>query len=369
MVIALPLEMSVEHRGELEVMARSDSLPYRQVRQASALVMAADGVANGAIARAVGVKADTVRAWRVRFAADGVAAVGRVRPGRGRKPEIPAEVVEAIVADTLGGRPAGGATHWSTRAMAARHGVGKDTVARLWRARELRPWRVETFKLSNDPHFEAKLVDVVGLYLDPPESAVVLCVDEKSQCQALERSQPSLPLTRGRAATMTHDYKRHGTTTLFAALNAATGEVLTDCRPRHRHQEFLGFLKLIERHVPAELDVHLVIDNYAAHKHENVTNWLQGPRRKDRWHIHYTPTSASWLNLVERWFKELTDKRLRRDSFTSVNELIDAIETWTAHWNQNPKPFIWHRTAEEIITKVRRGRAALNHPTKSATDH
>ena len=171
-------------------------------------------------------------------------------------------------------------------------------------------------------------------------------------------------MTRGRAATMTHDYKRHGTTTLFAALNAATGEVLTDCRPRHRHQEFLGFLKLIERHVPAELDVHLVIDNYAAHKHENVTKWLQAPRRKDRWHIHYTPTSASWLNLVERWFKELTDKRLRRDSFTSVNELIGAIETWTAHWNQNPKPFIWHRTAQEIITKVRRGRAALNHPVR-----
>ena len=192
-------------------------------------------------------------------------------------------------------------------------------------------------------------------------------MDEKSQCQALERTQPSLPLKRGRAATMTHDYRRHGTTTLFAALNAATGEVLADCRPRHRHQEFLGFLRLIERNVPAELDVHLVIDNYAAHKHDNVTKWLQAPHRKDRWHVHYTPTSASWLNLVERWFKELTDKRLRRGSFTSVNELIDAINTWTNHWNQDPKPFIWHRTAQEIITKVQRGRCEP-HPDHQIRD-
>lgn len=368
-VVAPPLAMSVEQRGELEVMARSDSLPYRQVRQASALVMAADGAANGAIARAVGVKADTVRAWRARFARDGVGGVGRVAPGRGRKPSIPAEKVEAIVADTLAGRPADGSTQWSTRSLAERHGVGKDTVARLWRARGLRPWMSETFKLSNDPRFEEKLTDVVGLYLDPPESAVVLCVDEKSQCQALERSQPSLPLKAGRAATRTHDYRRHGTTTLFAALDAATGQVLTQCRRRHRHQEFLGFLRLIERSVPPELDIHIVIDNYSAHKHEKVAEWLNDARRADRWHVHFTPTSASWLNLVERWFKELTDKRLRRGSFTSLDELIAAIETWTAHWNNDPKPFVWHKTAQEIITKVRRGRAALTTPNKSATDH
>jgi transposase len=253
--------------------------------------------------------------------------------------------------------------------MADRFGVGKDTVARIWRARNIRPWLVDTFKLSNDPRFEDKMVDVVGLYLDPPQRSVVLCVDEKSQCQALERSQPSLPMTPGRAGTMTHDYKRHGTTTLFAALDTATGAVLTDCKPRHRNQEFLSFLKLIDLHVPKDLDVHLVIDNYAAHKHDNVTKWLGHPSRRDRWHIHYTPTSASWLNLVERWFKELTDKRLRRDSFTSVDQLIDAIELWTEHWNDDPKPFIWHRTAEEIIAKVRRGRAALDRITESATDH
>ena len=368
-IAAEALEMTAEQRGELEAMARSGSLPFRVVRQARALLMAADGVANEAIARAAEVKSDTVRAWRRRFAVEGPAGVGVIAPGRGRKRRIAAGTVEAIVADTLAAEPPGAATHWSTRSMAARHGVGKDTVAKIWRARGLRPWRVETFKLSNDPDFEAKLVDVVGLYLDPPQAAVVLCVDEKSQCQALERTQPSLPLKRGRAGTMTHDYRRHGTTTLFAALDTATGHVLAQCRPRHRHQEFLGFLKLIEANVPADVDVHLVIDNYSAHKHKDVTDWLNKPRRKDRWHTHYTPTSASWLNLVERWFKELTDKRLRRGSFTSVNDLIDAIETWTRHWNSDPKPFIWHRNAQEIIAKVQRGRATLTSPNKSATDH
>ena len=368
-VVASPLEMSVEQRAELERMGKSGSLPYRVVVQARALLLAADGMANARIAREVGRMPNTVRAWRKRFSEDGVGGVGVIRPGRGRPPVISQEVVERIVEDTLHTRPVDGSTHWSTRTMAACHGVGKDTVARVWRARNLRPWKTETFKLSNDPRFEEKLVDVVGLYMDPPERAVVLCVDEKSQIQALERSRRSLPLKPGRAATMTHDYRRHGTTTLFAALNTATGEVITDCRPRHRNQEFLGFLKLLERNVPPDLDVHLVIDNYAAHKHPNVTRWLEQPRRRDRWHIHYTPTSASWLNLVERWFRELTQKRLRRDSFTSVNQLINAINTWTDHWNQNPKPFIWHRPAQEIIAKVQRERTTLTHSTKNATHH
>ena len=363
------LQISPEQRGELESMARSHTLPHRQVRQARALLLAGDGVANEEIARQSPASTKTVRRWRSRFAAEGVAAVGRIRPGRGRPPEIPDETIEAIVTDTLHTRPDDGSTHWSTRTMADRFGVGKDTVARIWRARNIKPWLVDTFKLSNDPRFEEKLVDVVGLYLDPPERAVVLCVDEKSQCQALERSQPSLPMTPGRAGTMTHDYKRHGTTTLFAALDTATGEVLTDCKPRHRHQEWLSFLKLIDLHVPDDLDIHLVVDNYAAHKHDNVTRWLEHPSRRDRWRIHYTPTSSSWLNLVERWFKELTDKRLRRDSFTSVTQLIDSIELWTEHWNNDPKPFIWHKTAEDIIAKVRRGRAALDRITESATDH
>ncbi len=368
-MVASPLVVSVEQRAALEVMARSDSAPFRRVRQAAALLLAADGTANEEIGRRVGVSANTVRAWRKRFGEDGVEGVGVVRPGRGRPPVISGEVVNKIVDDTLRSRPSDGSTHWSTRTMAARYGVGKDTVARIWRARNLKPWSTETFKLSNDPRFEEKLVDVVGLYMDPPERAVVLCVDEKSQIQALERTQKSLPIKPGRAGTMTHDYKRHGTTTLYAALDTATGRVITDCRPRHRHQEFLGFLKLIERHVPPDLDVHLVIDNYAAHKHRNVIRWLETPQRKHRWHVHYTPTSASWLNLVERWFRELTQKRLRRDSFISVDQLVEAINTWTDHWNQNPKPFIWHKTPQQIITKARRGKAALNPQTKTATHH
>ena len=276
--------MSVEQRAALEVMARSESLPFRRVRQARGLLLAADGTPNEAIARRVGVKADTVRAWRKRFSVEGVRVI---RPGRGRPPVIGDEVVEQIVSDTLHARPPDGSTHWSTRTMAARYGVGKDTVARVWKARGLRPWRTETLKLSNDPHFEEKLVDVVGLYMDPPERAVVLCVDEKSQIQALERSQRSLPLKPGRAGTLTHDYRRHGTTTLFAALDTATGRI-----------------------------------NYAAHKHANVTRWLEHLHRRERWHIHYTPTSASWLNLVERWFRELTQKRLRRDSFRQLHCLV-----------------------------------------------
>jgi transposase len=295
--------------------------------------------------------------------------VGRIRPGRGRPPEIPDATINQIVGDTLHTRPDDGSTHWTTRTMGDRFGVGKDTVARIWRARNIKPWLVDTFKLSTDPRFEEKLVDVVGLYHSPPEHAVVLCADEKSQIQALERSQPSLPMTPGRAGTMTHDYKRHGTTTLFAAMDIATGEVLTSYKPRHRNQEWLEFLKLIDRTVPDDLEIHLVADNYGAHKHENVTKWLEHPSRRDRWHIHYTPTSSSWLNLIERWFRELTDKRLRRDSFTSVQQLIDAIKLWTEHWNDDPKPFIWHKTAEEIIAKVRRGRAALDQITDSATDH
>lgn len=360
--------MTDEQRGGLEVMARSTSLPHRKVVQARALLLAAEGVANEEIARRCETTPDTVRRWRARFVESGVAGVGVIAPGRGRKPSVPDQVVEAIVADTLHERPADGSTHWTTRSMAARHGVSKDMVARIWKARDLKPWQVETFKLSGDPDFEAKLVDIVGLYLDPPERAVVLCVDEKTQTQALDRTQPSLPLKPGRGGTMTHDYKRNGTTDLFAALNAATGEVLTECRRRHTHQDFLAFLKRIDREVPRDLDVHLVLDNLSVHKHSDVTRWLDHPRRK-RFHVHFTPTSASWLNLVERWFKELTDKRLRRGTFTSVRELTDGIELWVEHWNDDPKPFIWHKTAEEIIVKVKRGRAALARQIKSATDH
>src|SRR5829696_7400485 len=367
-VVAAPLKVSRTQRAELERMARSSVLPHRVVVQSSALLLAADGVANEAIARECAATPDTVRRWRAKFEAGGVDAVGSIAPGRGRKPEIPQDVIDAIVDDTLHAVPDDDSASWSTRTMGERHGVGKDTVARIWRARNLRPWRVDTFKLSNDPDLETKLVDVVGLYLNPPERAVVLCFDEKSQCQALERSQPSLPLTPGRAGTMTHDYKRHGTTTLFAALDTATGKVLNHCFPRDRNREFLVFLKIIDGQVPRDLDIHLVLDNYAAHKHPAINTWLAKPRQR-RWHLHFTPTSSSWLNLVERWFKELTDKQLRRSSFTSVGHLIDTIDEWADHSNHHPRPFVWHKTAEEIIAKVRRGRATLTHAAKSATDH
>lgn len=362
------MEVTAEDRAVLERLARSQVEPHRKVVQARALLLLADGVSIRGTARQVGTWPKTVMCWRDRFRAGGVQAVGVIAAGRGRKPQIPASTVEAIVSDTLTTLPDDDSTHWTTRSMARRYGVGKDTVARIWRARRLRPWLVETFKLSNDPDFEAKLVDVVGLYLDPPERAVVLCVDEKTQTQALDRTQPSLPLKPGRAGTMTHDYRRHGTTDLFAALDVATGEVLTDCRPRHTHQEFLAFLKLIDLHVPRHLDVHLVLDNLSTHKHEQVTKWLTHPKRS-RFHLHFTPTSSSWLNLVEHWFRQLTTRRLRRGSFHSIDALIDAIELWVEHWNDDPKPFIWHKTAEEIITKVRRGRAALTAVTNSATHH
>ena len=251
--------------------------------------------------------------------------------------------------------------------LGRRFGIGKDTVARIWRDHNLKPWKVASFKISNDPHFEDKLVDVVGLYLDPPERAVVFSFDEKTQVQALDRTQPSLPIKPGRAGTMTHDYKRHGTVDLFAALNVGTGEVLTGTRKRHTAKDVLAFFKLIDLDVARELEIHLVLDNLSAHKAPEVMEWLADPKRA-RWHVHFTPTSSSWLNLVERWFKELTDRRLRRGTFSSVPALVEAIEIWAEHWNDDPKPFIWHKAANDIIEKVRRGRLKL-HQINPATDH
>jgi transposase len=339
----------------LESLARSSSAPHREVLRARALLLAGDGVANDRIAAELGVSATSVRSWRRRFTDDGLKRFGRVRPGRGAKPSIAPEVVEAIVEATLHTTPPG-QTHWSCRTMAAEFGVSAATVQRIWHARGLKPHLVETFKLSNDPAFEEKLADVVGLYLDPPERAVVLCMDEKSQVQALDRTQPSLPMKKGRAGTMTHDYHRHGTTTLFAALDVLTGLVIGQCLPRHRHEEFLKFLRTIDREVPKSLAVHLILDNYATHKHPDVKAWLAS---HPRFHLHFTPTSSSWLNLVERWFRELTDKALRRGSFNSVPDLIAAIEEYTAARNDNPKPFLWTATTESILAKVRRGRVTL----------
>lgn len=336
------------------------------VRQAKGLLLAAEGMANTVIAERLGVSRSTVLGWRVRFTQEGVKGVGKVRPGRGRKPTVPAEKIEEIVRATQETTPEN-ATHWSVRTMAKQHGVGKSFVHKVWQGRGLKPHLVETFKLSNDPAFEDKLVDVVALYLHPPDKAVVLSVDEKSQVQALDRTQPSLPMKRGRAGTMTHDYKRHGTTTLFAALNTITGLVFGACMPRHRHQEFLAFLKLINRRVARGKEIHLILDNYGTHTHPDVTKWLDA---HPRFHLHFTPTSSSWLNLVERWFRELTSKRLKRASFASVADLVAAIEDYIAHHNADPQPFEWHKTADEIIEKVRRGRVALEQTSaNSRTDH
>jgi transposase len=347
--------MSDAHREMLAVLARSQTASVREVRRARALLLAADGVANYRIAAEVGVSPATVAAWRERFSADGLAKLGRVRKGRGRKPTIPQQVIDQIVDLTQNSRPEG-ETHWSTRTMAERVGVSKDTVQRVWSARGLKPHLVKTFKLSNDPHFEEKLIDVVGLYLDPPEQAIVLCMDEKSSVQALDRTQASLPMVKGRAATMTHDYKRNGITTLFAALDVLTGRVIGTCLPKHRHIEFLRFLKIIDTEVPDGLDVHLILDNYATHKHPNVQAWLA---KHPRFQLHFTPTSSSWLNLVERWFRELTDKALRRGVFHSVPDLIAAIEGYLAAHNDDPRPFVWTATADDILAKVARGRVAL----------
>ena len=318
-------------------------------------MLAADGVANVRIAAQVGVKPATVRAWRARFAEEGLAKLGKVRAGRGRKSTIPPQKIDEIVDLTRYSTP-DGQTHWSCRTMAAKAGVSPATVQRVWAARGLKPHLVETFKLSNDPKFEEKLIDVVGLYLNPPEKAIVLCMDEKSSIQALDRTQPSLPMTRGRAETMTHDYKRNGTTTLFAALDVATGKVIGSCLPKHRHEEFLVFLKTINKEVPRGLDVHLILDNYATHKHPDVKAWLA---KNPRFQLHFTPTSSSWLNLVERWFRELTDKALRRGVFHSVPDLISKIEDFLAAHNNDPKPFVWTATTQDILAKVARGRVAL----------
>ncbi|WP_020644002.1 IS630 family transposase [Amycolatopsis balhimycina] len=366
-ITAAPLSMSDTQRTELTKMASSSVLPYRQVIQAKALLWAGDGVANEEIARRCEVDSDTVRRWRKRFTENGTDGVGVIAKGRGRKPSLPPGTVAEVLRLTFHERPEDGSTHWSTRTLAARMGIGKDTVAKIWADHNLKPWKVDTFKISNDPQFEEKLLDVVGLYLNPPARAVVFSYDEKTQCQALDRTQPSLPMTPGRAGTMTHDYKRHGTIDLFAAMNIATGEVVTDLHKGHAGADVLRFFKQIDKTVPRGLGVHVVLDNLSAHSTPAIMKWL-GHRDRRRWHLHFTPTSSSWLNIVERWFKELTDKRLRRGVFTSVADLTTAITTWAEHWNKDPKPFIWKATAEQIITKVQRGRDTLNQ-IKTQTDH
>jgi len=361
------LPVSDEDRAELIKIVRSTVSPHRRVVQAWALLLAADGVANEQIARRCEVDSDTVRRWRARFAWSGPEGVGVIAKGRGRKSSLPPGTVAEVLRLTQHELPEDGSTHWSTRTLAARVGIGKDAVARIWADHGLKPWRVDTFKISNDPRFEEKLVDVVGLYLNPPARAVVFSYDEKTQCQALDRTQPSLPMKPGRAGTLTHDYKRNGTIDLFAAMNLGTGEVLTGLQKRHAATDVLRFFKQIDASVPRGLGVHVVLDNLSAHTAPEIVKWLAHKDRR-RWHLHFTPTSSSWLNLIERWFKELTDKRLRRGRFTSVTDLAEAITAWAEHWNTDPKPFIWKAHADKIIAKVQRGRDTL-HQIKSTTEH
>jgi transposase len=352
---AAAIELSAEDMVTLERWVSAHGTPQSLARRARVILLAAAGESNSSIARTVGVGRPTVIACRRRFCQEGPEGLTKVRPGRGRKPQITPEKVAAIVEATLHTKPEG-ETHWSCRSMAKAQGVSPATVQRIWDAHNLKPWRVETFKLSNDKRFLEKLTDVVGLYLNPPEKAIVLCVDEKSQIQALDRTQPSLPMKPGRAGTMTHDYKRNGTTTLFAALSKLDGSVIGQCLPRHRHQEFLKFLRTLDREFPGGLDLHLILDNYGTHTHADVQAWLA---KHPRFYLHFVPTSCSWLNLIERWFRELTDKAIRRGVFHSVPDLIAAIERYLAAHNQDPKPFVWTAEIETIMDKVNRARATL----------
>jgi transposase len=350
---AAALDLSVDDRRMLETWVRAHNTPQSVVLRSAIVLAAADGLSNNQIAQNLGTTRTTVILWRDRYVAGGASALTEIAPGRGRKPSITAAKVATIVKATIETTPKG-ATQWSCRTMAKAADVSPDTVHRIWRDHGLRPHRVETFKLSNDPHFVEKLTDVVGLYLNPPDKAMVLCVDEKSQIQALDRTQPGLPMKRGRAATMTHDYKRNGTTTLFAALDLLDGSVVGECMPRHRHQEFLRFLRRLDREFPATLDLHLIVDNYGTHKHPNVRTWLGA---HPRFHLHFTPTSSSWLNLVECWFSALTTKRIRRGSFVSVAALTAAIREYLNVHNADPTPFIWTASVQEILAKIARCRA------------
>ncbi len=350
------ITLSDGERSELGKLARGRSVSARLVERARIVLMASEGAQNKEIARKLKISRPTVQLWRERFLALRLAGLEKYAPRPGRIPKISEEKVNAIIETTLQTKPRN-ATHWSTRSMAQEKGVSEATVRRIWKQHNLKPHLVKTFKLSRDKHFVEKLVDVVGLYINPPEKSLVLCVDEKSQIQALDRTQPSLPLKKGRCGTMTHDYKRNGTTTLFASLSVLDGKVIGECMARHRHQEFIRFLKKIDDDTPHGLDLHLIMDNYATHKHPSVKRWLA---RHPRFRLHFTPTSSSWLNLVERWFRDLTEKQLRRGSFHNVPILIKTIYDYIHNNNQNPKLFVWTASVERIMAKVAKSKVVLD---------
>jgi transposase len=347
--------ISAADRERLERLVRDRNTPQKAVWRARIVLLASDGLTAEGIAAAVDKSLLTVRRWRRRYVAKGMDGLLKDATRPSRVKPLTAEKIKQVVHMTLHAKPPN-ATHWSLRSMAAAAGVSYSSVQRIWRAHGLKPHLVETFKVSRDKNFAAKVEDVVGLYLDPPDRALVFCVDEKSQIQALDRTQPGLPMKKGRAGTMTHDYKRNGTTTLFAALNMLNGKVIGTCMPRHRHREFLRFLRLIDQQTPAGLDLHLIVDNYATHKTPAVKRWLKA---HPRFHLHFTPTSASWLNMVERFFAEITRKRIRRGAFKSVAELKSAIMEYLENHNADPKPFIWTKSAGQILEKVARAKQAL----------
>src|SRR5271165_6755659 len=356
MGVAPPINLTSEEQEALEQCARARSLSVRLVERSRIVLLAAAGKQDKDVAADLGITAQKAARWRKRFLALGMAGLEKDAPRPGRTPRISAAKVKRVIEKTTQEKPAH-RTHWSTRSMAAAVALSEATVRRIWHNNGLKPHLVETFKVSNDPHFAEKLEAVIGLYLNPPEHALVLSVDEKSQIQALDRTQPGLPMKRGRGATMTHDYKRNGTTTLFAALNTANGEVFGLCQEKHRHQEWLKFLRMIDQTIPADKEIYLICDNYATHKHERVQRWL---KLHKRFHVRFTPTSASWLNMIERFFRDLTQNQLRRGVFQDLEQLIMAIGEYIDVHNQNPKPFIWTAKATDILEKVTRARAVLN---------
>jgi transposase len=357
MRVARPVELTEEQARQLRAWARGRRTPARLMRRAQIVLLAAEGKQNKQIAEQLNVMPRIAALWRDRFLELGLEGLIKDAPRSGRKPALGPEKVRRIVRRTIEETPRN-ATQWSTRSMAKAEGVSEATVRRIWKQHGLKPHLVKTFKLSRDPEFVERLQDVVGLYLNPPEHAIVLSVDEKSQIQALDRTQPGLPIKKGRAGTMTHDYKRHGTTNLFAALNVANGSVLAKCMRRHRHNEWLKFLRLIDRSVDATKEVHIIADNYGTHKHPAVQSWL-APH--PRFHIRFTPTGSSWLNMVERFFRDLTVNRIRRGIFTSVPDLELALHDYVREHNRDPKPFIWTKSASDILEKVTRARTGANN--------
>ncbi len=360
MRIAPTVNLTKEQRHTLQRLKNGRRTEVRVVMRARIVLAAARDLENKEIAKELGVSRETVGRWRSRFVEEGVEGIIKDLPRGGRKPTARSRVEGRIIRLTTQTKPEA-ATHWSTRTLAEKLGVTQSMIHRVWKANGLKPHLVRTFKVSNDPHFEEKLRDVVGLYLNPPENALVLSADEKTSIQALDRTQRGLPLVKGRCGTMTHDYKRNGTTTLFAAMELGQGEVIATCMKRHRHQEWIKFLKMIDEQTPKELDLHVIVDNYATHKHEKVKRWL---KRHPRFHMHFIPTSSSWLNIVEGFFRNLDEKRLKRDAFRSVPQLIDAIMSYIDNHNHDPKPIVWTKAADEILEKVGRARAKLD---KSAT--